>query len=391
MLAWGLYDLANTAFSALFVTFFFPLYVKQFLGGDEFQIGLVFGISMFLVGITVPLIGAWSDALRRRVPFVFVFTLVCCVTTAFVFFADLVMALFLGLVANFAYHAALTTYNAILPSLGPKRDFGKISGVGVSLGYLGTLLSLGMAAGILVTLGWESELGVKLMFPATALFYLVFSIFLFVGVREEGRERQPVHIGKNVWATVKHLGQHRGMIPYLLGIFMYINAVTAVIVFLYLYGREQIGLPVQTFMVVYTLFSLAAVVGSFYVGKLSDRIGARHTLTLAGLLWLLVVAILFFVESVSIFILAGVLGGVALGAVWTASRPLLISIAPEGEEGKFFGFSELSSKFSGMLGPPIFGWLSVVSGYPAALLSLAVFFVLGLVFLQFVPNRITRA
>ena len=52
--AWGMYDLANTIFSALFVTFFFPFYVKEFLGGTEFQIGLVFGLSMLAVGINVP-------------------------------------------------------------------------------------------------------------------------------------------------------------------------------------------------------------------------------------------------------------------------------------------------------------------------------------------------
>lgn len=59
--AWGMYDLANTIFSALFITFFFPLYVKQYLGGNELQLGLVFGLSMLAVGLIVPVIGAWSE------------------------------------------------------------------------------------------------------------------------------------------------------------------------------------------------------------------------------------------------------------------------------------------------------------------------------------------
>jgi len=66
----------------------------------------------------------------------------------------------------------------------------------------------------------------------------------------------------------------------------------------------------------------------------------------------------------------------------------LISISPRKSVGQFFGFSELSSKFSGILGPPIFGWLKVVSGYKAALLSLIVFFVLGLIFLYFIPDDV---
>lgn len=387
VLSWGLYDLANTAFSALFVTFFFPFYVKNFLGGNEFQIGLVFGVSMLLVALFVPLLGAWSDALKRRVPFIFVFTLICCVATAFVFVKDLWLALTLGLVANFAYHAALTVYNALLPRLGPPERLGRISGVGVSLGYLGTLLSLGMAALILGFYGWENEFGVRLIFPAVALFYFIFSLFLFVGIREKGSHDVVRHLGRDVWNTMTNLRRHKGMVSYLLSMFMFVNAVTAVIVFLYLYGRDQIGLSIPAFMIIYSVFSLSAVVGSFYFGKIVDFIGAKRSLMITGFLWLAVIAILFFVSGLFTFVVAGVLGGIALGAVWTCSRPLLVSLSPRKDVGQFFGFSELASKFSGMLGPPIFGWLKVSSGYPAALLSLAIFFVLGLIFLQNVPTR----
>ena len=59
--SWGLYDFANTIFSALFVTFFYPFYIKDFLGGNESHVGLVFGGSMLFVGLIVPFIGALSD------------------------------------------------------------------------------------------------------------------------------------------------------------------------------------------------------------------------------------------------------------------------------------------------------------------------------------------
>src|SRR5574341_282356 len=112
--AWGMYDLANTIFSALFVTFFFPFYVKTFLGGNEFQIGLVFGLSMLAVGIFVPVIGAWSDVLGKRMPFIIFFTIVCCLLTWLVGKVSLSWALIGGFLANFSYHAALTTYNALI-------------------------------------------------------------------------------------------------------------------------------------------------------------------------------------------------------------------------------------------------------------------------------------
>jgi UMF1 family MFS transporter len=391
--AWGMYDLANTAFSALFVTFFFPKYVTEFLGGNKFQIGLVFGVSMFLVGILVPIIGAWSDRTRQRMPFIISFTLLCCTATLFVPLVGLKAALVFGMVANFFYHAALTTYNAMIPQLGKPEEYGRISGIGVALGYLGTLISLGAGAVILSSLGWESADGTKAMFMLTAVMFMGFSLFMFLGLRErrskaEGKWHEETHHAfGDVLKTLKRIRTYPGLIPYLIAIFMFVDAVTAVIVFLYLYGKSAIGLDAQAFMLVYALFALSAVGGSYLFGKLTDRFSPKKTLMLAGILWLVVLGVLLAVQSFAMFVFAGLLGGVALGAVWTCSRPLLISLSPKKGVGQFFGFSELADKFSGVLGPVVYGYLAHTYGDKFGVVSLSVFFILGLVALHFVPDR----
>jgi UMF1 family MFS transporter len=392
--AWGVYDLANTAFSALFVSFFFPKYVTEFLGGNKFHIGLVFGLSMLLVGLLVPIIGAWSDRTKRRLPFIVLFTFFCCTATLFVPLVGLKAALLLGMVANFFYHAALTTYNALIPTLGKPEDYGKISGIGVALGYVGTLLSLGTAALVLNWLGWESEEGTKAMFMVTAVFFLGFSLFTFLGLRERRTNHirtswheHTHHAIGDVLRTLGRLKKYPGLIPYLLTIFMFVDAVTAVIVFLYLYGRSAIGLETPAFLVVYALFALSAVVGSYFYGKITDRIGPKRSLAIAGVLWLVVLGVLMAVQSFGMFVFAGLLGGVALGAVWTSSRPLLISLSPKKGVGQFFGFSELADKFSGVLGPILYGYLAHAYGDKFGLLSLSAFFIIGLVCLHFVPDK----
>lgn len=390
---WGMYDLANTAFSALFVTFFFPKYITEFLGGNKFQIGLVFGISMFLVAVLVPVIGAWSDRTKQRMPFIAMFTFFCCAATLFIPLVGLKAALFLGMVANFFYHAALTTYNALIPSLGEKEEYGKISGIGVALGYLGTLISLGVAAITLSWLGWDTIAGTKAMFTVTAIFFLGFSLFLFLGVREkknhvkESLHAYTHHAIGDVLKTLRHLKRYPGLIPYLITIFMFVDAVTAIIVFLYLYGRSAIGLDTQAFIIVYALFALSAAAGSFFVGKLVDSIGPKKSLMLSGVLWIVVIGVLLGVQSLPMFVFAGLLGGVALGAVWTSSRPLLISLSPKKGIGQFFGFSELADKFSGILGPIIYGYLANAYSDKSALVALCVFFLLGLISLHFVPDK----
>lgn len=391
VVAWSVYDLANTAFSALFVTFFFPMYVKEVLGGTEAQIGLVFGVSMLLVGIVVPVIGAFSDRLHRRIPFVAVFTVLCVIFTSITGFVSLMPALLLGLIANFFYHAALTTYNAILPELSTGKNRGFVSGFGTALGYVGTLLSLGMATIILSWLGWGSVAAIKLMFPATALFFFIFSIPAFVWIRERRARRvriaQVYDSASAVIMTLRNLSRHKGMISFLLGIFLYINAISAVIIFLFLFSRSEIGLSIQEFMVVYVIFSLSAAVGSFLYGALVDKIGAKNGLLIAGVLWILVVVLLMFKPTYYPFLFAGSLGGIALGAVWTCIRPQLILLSPRKDVGQFFGFAELADKFSGVLGPIVFGLLASNYSYTSALSSLLVFFVVGFVLLLNVPGR----
>jgi len=386
---WGMYDLANTIFSALFVTFFFPFYVKEFLGGTEFQIGLVFGLSMLLVALIVPFIGAWSDSIGKRMPFIIFFTIVCCILTWLVAKAPLGWALGAGFFANFAYHAALTTYNALLPKIATKKEMGKVSGIGIGMGYLGTLIALGVGALLLSKLGWETAVGAKAIFKATAIMFFGFSLFTFFGIRERKNVVKNGHIKKaasQVLSTLKHIKKHKPFFMFLLAMFFYANAIHAVIVFLFLFAREQINLSVQGFFVVYTLLSLGAVAGSIISGRWVDKYGPKRVLMWAGFAWLAVIGLLYFVTNLTMFIVAGIFGGAAMGTVWTAQRPKLLAMIPHSKAGQFFGFLELTNKFSGVVGPILFGALARFVSYQSAMLSLLGFFGIGLILLRKVPG-----
>jgi len=391
--AWGMYDLANTIFSALFVTFFFPFYVKEFLGGNELQIGLVFGLSMLAVGIIVPIIGAWSDAIGRRMPFIVSFTIVCCLLTWLVAKVPLTFALIAGFLANFTYHAALTTYNALLPKIAKRSELGKVSGIGIGMGYVGTLIALGVGALILSKLGWETVEGARAIFLATAIMFMVFSLFTFFGVPEKTTKKHKrtsfavIHQSmKAVWKTVRHIPKHRHFFIFLLAMFMYANAIHAVIVFLFLFARETIQLSVQGFFAVYVVLSLGAMAGSFISGRWVDKYGAKKVLVGAGIAWLAVIGLLYFVTNLTMFIVAGAFGGAAMGTVWTAQRPKLLAMVAREKVGEFFGFLELTNKFSGVLGPIVFGALARFATYQTAMLSLLVFFGFGLLLLRKVPG-----
>lgn len=390
--AWASYDLSNTIFSALFVTFFFPFYIKGFLGGNEFQIGLVFGISMLLVALLVPILGAISDKLNRRMPFIIFFTIICCIFTFLVAFSGLYAALLFGLIANFCYHAALTMYHALLPTVSTRKNIGYVAGIGVSLGYIGTIISLIIAYPILRAIGWETLLGTKTILIVTAVLFFLFSLIMFFSIKEK-KYAKPHLIKSHVISslvdvknTFTKLRSRTGLIPFLLGMLFYNDAINAVIIFLFLYARDTIGLSVQKFFFVYALFAVAASAGAFFSGIAVDKIGAKKVLIAAGFLWVIVISLLLNLTNLTNFIVIGSIGGIALAMVATASRPKLIELIPKDKAGEYFGFFELTDKFSGVLGPITFGYLVVSYGYSIALLSLIAFFVIGLLFLYQVPN-----
>lgn len=391
VLAWCSYDLANTAFSALFITFFFPLFIKVYLGGNEFHIGLTFGISMLLVGLIVPIIGSISDIIKNRMKFLIFFTIITIISTILIGFSKLTLSLIIGGIANFAYHAALTFYNSLMPTLTHKSKLGKLSGYGVAAGYFGTILSLIMTFIILNKIGWESKQSTIVMFIATAIFFLIFSIPTFIFIKEKNNKKDSIK--KNIKKGWKHfistfysLKKHKSAILFFIGIFMYTNAINAATIFLYLYGRQEIGLTIKGFMIVFLVFSIAAVIGSSLIGHLSDYIGHKKTLILTGIFWIVVIITLINVKTYNTFLFAGCLGGIAMGAVWTASRPLLINLAPKNKIGQFFGFTELTDKFSGVLGPIVFGYFATFN-YTYALYSLLIFFIIGIIFMIFVNEK----
>jgi len=392
--SWAMYDFANTAYSALFVSFFYPFYIKHFLGGNEFQIGLAMGISMFFVVILVPFFGAFVDLTGKRVFLIRIFTLICVAFTILVAFSNLHAALFFGLLANFFYHSCVVMYNAILPTLATKKEMGYVSGFGVAVGYLGTIVSLGMAAIILNYLGWETREGIRAMFPAIGAFFLFFALLLFIFVKDKKeslaqktflmRVQETFHELKE---TVLTIPKYKGLVPFLLSSFSYSNAITAVVLFVYLYARQTIHLKVMSFMVVYLISALAAAGGSFIGGILTDKIGARNVLAIAGIMWMITLIFLFF-PSLENFVIVGVLGGASMGMILTANRPMVIMLSPSDKVGQFFGFYALSAKSSGVIAPILFGYLVVHYGYNAAIVSLMVFFGIGLVFLKYVPNKV---
>jgi len=387
-----MYDFANTIFSALFVTIYFPLFIVL-NGGTAFHVGAVLSISMLLAGILVPFFGALADVTQRKKLLLFIFTVLSCIFTLLTGFVGLSLILFFGLMANFFYHACLNIYDSLLVHISTKRNIGRVSGFGTAIGYLGTIFSVIVAFIIGSIYGFESIIGIKHVFVWTAVLFFLFSLFMFFLVKHPSKTKfKKIHFVKsfrNVIFTIKNIKKYKYIWIFLLASFLYSDAAHTVIIFLYLYAREQLGMKLIEFLPLYAMMSLSAVFGSIFFGNLADKFDHKKTLSTVLFFWVIVIFGLYLKTTTTTFVLASIFGGALLGGIWTTTRPVLVDLAPRKKIAELFGYQGLAHKFSGVIGPFLFGAVAVFAGFRQALLVVIGMFLAGAVTLSYIKNKKT--
>lgn len=430
--AWSAYDFADTAFSALFITFFYPILIKNYLGGDELQIGLSLGLALLFGAFIVPFIGAIADATGKKLPILFVSTLITVVITSLTGFAGLGLALFLGFAANLFNLIDVDLYDSKLIDIAKFKNRGKVAGFGVAVGYLGTIASLIIGYILMSRIGWETKAAVQAIFPLTGAFHLIFSLPLFLVLKDAPKPKISFKKSlstafKEIKYTWTHMRDMPGLGSFLSASFIYNNAQHTVIIFLSLYATSVIGLSIQSFFFIFGFLSVASFIGSFIAGRVSDVIGPKKMLTYVLVIWIAAVLLLininfisgmfdttifnyieipvnsFFAQVFSIedflnpqvwaFIFLGMMGGATLGSVWTGNRHMVTRLAPKKKIAEIFGIEGLTEKFSGVIGPITFGLIvrfagegNELIGYQYGLFAILLFFVIGIIILQRVPK-----
>ncbi|HTK44733.1 MAG TPA: MFS transporter, partial [Patescibacteria group bacterium] len=181
-IAWALYDFANTIFSFAVVSGAIGLWLvadERFGERDgNFILSVAIVVSVGLNAIVSPILGALSDRGGRRLPFLLAFTALCIVPTAFIGASQPVLGVLLFIVANFGYQAALIYYDATLKTVSRPETRGRLSGIGVGIGYCGTIF----AGLVMLALG----VPVNDRFFVAAVLFALFAIPIFVFVRESG-------------------------------------------------------------------------------------------------------------------------------------------------------------------------------------------------------------
>ena len=378
-----LYDLANTIFALGVVGLYFPDWLTG-RGLADSTLAVTQSVAGLCVIFLAPWIGARSDATGRRMPTLVVTTLVAVGATAGLTWGPTILTFVLLGTALIAVNTGSVVYDALLPVVADADRQGRVSGLGVGVGYIGSFIGVGIGALTLDVL----DLGHGPTFVALAAGFLLFALPTFTLVREPTIvvDRQPPKLRSVVTGLAvswRRAREHPNVVRFLISRFLYTDAINTLIGgFLTIFALEELGLDRQGSQSLLLVAIATAVLGGIGGGRLVERIGAVRALRMALVGW--VTAILFgvFAAVADLPQLAGVIGavgGLSLGATWAADRVVMIRVSPPEHLGEFYGLYATVGRFATILGPLVWAFIVDVIdlGRNAAMVALAVFVAAG--------------
>jgi UMF1 family MFS transporter len=396
-LAWALYDFANTIFSFAIVSYAMSLWAIRFLGeaGGQLWFTLAVSASVLLNALASPILGAMSDRVGRRKPFLAAFTALAVVPTVLIGLVDIGVGLVAFAIANFAYQAALIYYDALLPDVARPQTRGRLSGIGVGLGYLGTIVS-----GLLFRFTTDEDgRSTAASFLLVGSLFAIFAIPLFVRVRERRDAGTPfraidvVRSWSQLATSLRTARRTPGLLRFIIGRFFYSDPVNTAIVVMSAFAVGAIGFTEGEALNILLLLTVVAVLASFGWGALVDRWGPKRTLLVVLTSWAAGLLLIGLWLAPAPFLVAGAVLGSGLGGVAVTDRLMLLRLVPPDQVGAMLGLYGIAGKLSAVVGPPLYGVIVATllgplgtGAYQVAILSLLGLMVIGFLIVRGVPE-----
>ncbi|MCP4428452.1 MAG: MFS transporter [Chloroflexi bacterium] len=424
-IAWYLYDFGNSAYAAVVLLAVYSAYFQgTIVGGAEGSRlwGLAVGIAMLVVAVTSPVLGAIADYSGSKKKFLAFYTLITCLFTAGLFFAtpgSIAIGMGFFIIAEIGYRSAQVFYNGLLPEIASPEEVGRISGNGWAIGNIGGITSLLVVLPLIIlqqngTIPLEGTLVVRLTLVITAVFFLISAIPIFLWLPERAQSK-PVPPGENYLSlafkqlrhTIRAAGQYKEFLKFMLAFLIYNDGVIMALNFAAIIGAVLYGIDQQGLIIFIIIVHVANVFGAYIFGIWMDKMGGKRALVISILMMLAAIIWLYVNQTQNGFFMIGILAGVAMAGLQSVSRSLVAVFAPPGQSAEFYGFFAVAGRTSSFIGPTVYGalayraalWfqqngqteiLAEQSGQRVAILSIGIFFIVGLALLSFVNEKRAR-
>jgi UMF1 family MFS transporter len=411
---WYFYDWACSVYSTSVLTVFLGPYLtsvaKEAADGDGFvhplgipvRAGSFFAysvsLSVIVAVLVMPLVGAAADRTGRKKPLLAAAAYVGAAATTAMFFLDgnrYLLGGILLIVANAAQSVAMMLYNSYLPQIAPPEERDAVSSRGWAFGYAAGALVLVLNLVLYLahdTFGVSEGTAVRICLASAGLWWGAFTLIPLRRLRDRrSTVKEATAPGfRQLAATVRDMRRHPLTLAFLLAYLVYNDGIQTVISQASVYGSEELGLGQSTLIGAVLLVQVLVVVGALALGRLARVYGTKRTILGSLIAWTVTLGAGYFLPAgapVWFFVLAAGIG-LVLGGSQALSRSLFSHLVPRGKEAEYFSAYEMSDRGMSWLGPLLFGLAyDLTRSYRVAIVSLLLFFAVGMLMLFAVPMR----
>lgn len=399
VVAWSLYDWANSAFATTIMAGFFPVFysaISEDLSTEDsqFWFNVTLAAASIAIAISAPILGAVGDRGGSRKKFLAFFAALGILMTAalaWVHVGQWGMGLLLYGLGTVGFSGANVFYDSMLVDVAEEHELDLVSSLGYSAGYIGGGLLFTANVLMVQKPEWfgltDAGTAVKASFLSVAVWWGLFTIPLLRDVREQPTEDQPssaqaVREGlRQLASTFREIRSFRVLLLFLLAYWIYIDGVNTVIKTAVFFGDKVLGLEQGALITALLLTQFVAFPAALAFGALGQRIGPKPAILIGIAVYLgaLVYAWRFLTDENDFYLLAVAIGLVQ-GGVQGLSRSLYARLVPASKTAEFFGFFNMVGKFATIFGPLLIAFTPIL--IPGAtdrdgIISLSLLFLVG--------------
>ena len=391
--SWLFFDLANTVYAFVIPGLYFSVWLVSEQGWTDQSLGFATSGAMVIVAILGPWVGARSDGSQGKKPMLLITTLICIVATFLLGTFDVNISVLFFIVSLIGFNLGSVVYDALLVSVSTPTNRGRISGLGVAFGYVGSLLGFGVAT-LLQNFGYSYVE----IFRSVAVMFLIFSLpaFIFIKEKKVSNEKSTIKITESISLVIKswkHSTQYPGLTRFLVGRFFYADAINTLISgLLAVYLVEEVGLSPTDSQNLLGLAIIISIIGGYVFGKAADKYGPRKLTLISLVCWMLSLSIAIIAtefDQLWLIYVTGVLGGFNIGGIFAVDRVFMTRLSPEKHLGEFYGLYSTVGRFATIIGPLLWGLIvnTLGLGRNPALFSLIILLLISFFIIRGVSDE----
>ncbi len=409
--AWVMYDWANSVYQLTIASAIFPIYYNSVTRhGSDFMVSF-FGFKVvntalyswaiaaayLIVAAGSPLFSSMADYSGRRKGFMRAFTLIGAAGCGMLFFFDanhIELGVISFAIGTLGYGGSIVFYNSFLPVIAEPEDQDRISARGYSMGYLGGVILLLFNLLMIMKPEWfgftkESDMPARISFLSVFVWWIGFSSLTFrhlpkyVFRKRSGQGRLLTNGYKELQIVFNEIRKSFRLSIYLTAFFFLMMGILTTMFMASVFGEKQLGLTASVLIPTVLGIQLIAMFGAWFFAWLSAKTSNLKALIISVILWIAVCVYACTIRGAGGFIFAAVIIGMVMGGSQSLARSTYSKMLPETtDHTSFFSFYDVMEKLATVAGTFSFGIIEVITGNMRySVLSIAVFFVIGLIFL----------